>query len=349
MGNNMSRTKAEITSVRVHLELKDDYLSDYQKRMLKRYGESLTGESINMDILIPSDMPLHNLHYAIQKLYGWQNSHLRSFYLPEEVYQKLTGGNVKGWSDLVGILFQSPSEAEDDIFWDDDYQKGSINSWLKKKYTGPYFYGGSMEYLAVAKKDIHELLESYKMVDVKESFKDYMDRKTQDDDTKIKLMRKAPLIELTLEEMNSSLIIEGGTESLLERLEVNKVIAAENEELDSKELFPVTRELIYNYDFGDNWIITITKKKDCDDLLENNVVSYEELAEANETVLMKHKPVCINKDGVYLIDDVGGLSGFADFLGTIYESEDKEERADARAWARSLGWSISKISNKMML
>jgi hypothetical protein len=96
MKNKRRSNKDEITSVHLHLELKGEYLTEYQKRMLKRYGESSTGESICRDILIPSDMPLHNLHYTIQKLYGWQNSHLRSFHLPEEVYQKLTGGTVKG-------------------------------------------------------------------------------------------------------------------------------------------------------------------------------------------------------------------------------------------------------------
>jgi len=341
--------KAKITPIHLHLELKDDYLSDYQKRMLRRYGESSTGESITRDILIPSDMPLHNLHYAIQKLYGWQNSHLRSFYFPKEIYNKLTGGTVKGWSELVGVLFQPPSEAEHDVFWDDDYQSGSINAWLKKKYTGPYYYGGDMEYLEAAKIDIHELLERFKMIDVSESFADYMKRKKKDEDTEIKILHRAPLIELTLEEMNSSIIIEGGTESLLERLEVDKVIAADSEKIDSKELFPVTNKLIYNYDFGDNWIITITKKEDCKDLLESNIISNDELEEAYENLLIKHKPVCINNDGISLIDDVGGLSGFADFLGTIYESEDKEERANANTWARSLGFSTKKISNKMML
>lgn len=106
MRNNISIIKDKITPVCLHLELRNDYLPDYQKRTLRRYGESNTGESIARDILIPSDMPLHNLHYAIQKLFGWHNSHLRSFYLPEDVYNKLTGGTVKGWYDLVGILFQ---------------------------------------------------------------------------------------------------------------------------------------------------------------------------------------------------------------------------------------------------
>lgn len=319
MKNDLKVIKDTIVPVRLHLELKNEYLTDYQKRILRRYAESSTGESITRDILIPSDMPLHNLHYAIQKLFGWQNSHLRSFHLPEDVYNKLTGSTVKGWSDLVGILFQPPTESKEDIFWDDDYQKGSINAWLKKKYVGPYIYGGTMENEEVAKKDIQELLDRYKIID------------------------------LTLEEMHSSLIIDGGTESLLERLDVDKVIEFQGEDVNSKKLFPTTNELIYNYDFGDDWMVKITKQKNCDDLLKQNIIDEYELEEAKQTVLSKYKPVCINKEGISVLDDVGGLSGFAKFLGIVYEGEDKEERASARAWAQSLGWNPRKISNKMML
>lgn len=347
MKNGMIDNKDEISSVHLHLELKHEYLTEYQKRMLRRYGESSTGEAISRDIFIPSDMPLHNLHYAIQKLYGWQNSHLRRFLLPEEVYQKLTGSTVKGWLDLVGILFQPPSESEEDIFWDDDYERGSINAWFKKKYTGPYFYGGKLEHPETAKKDVEQLMNAFKMVDVREPFKDYMARTEKNKE--IKILRKAPLIDLTLEEMNSSIIIEGGTENLLEQLEVSKVLAGKDDILDKKELFPVTKELLYNYDFGDNWIITITKEADCRNLLKNGLVSDDEIARADEIVLNEHRPVCIYKDGVFLLDDVGGLSGFADFLGTVYESEDKEERSELRAWSKGLGWDEKKIANKKIL
>ena len=41
--------------------------------------------------------------------------------------------------------------------------------------------------------------------------------------------------------MNSSFMIEGDTESLLERLEVNKVIVAQYEDVILEELFPVTK------------------------------------------------------------------------------------------------------------
>ena len=349
MKNNLFSTKPEITPVRLRLELKDENLSDYQKRMLKRYGESISGDSIIRDILIPSDMPLHNLHYAIQKLFGWQNSHLRRFCLPEDKYQKLTGDTVKGWADLVGTLFQPPSEGEEDIFWDDDYETGSFKVWLKKKYTGPYIYGGEMEYPEVAKQDVQRLLEHFQMVDVRESFWDYMKRVEQDKNTEMKIIKKAPLIDLTIEEMNSSIIIETGTDSLLERLEVDKVLAAQGENVDSKTLFPLTKELIYNYDFGDNWIIKITKYKDCEDLLKQNSVDDHELMMARDIVLDKHKPVCIYKEGVSVLDDVGGLSGFADFLSVIYEEGDKEEASSHRVWAKSLGWSDKKVSNKGMI
>jgi hypothetical protein len=349
MENKLKVKKSDFTTIRLHLDLIDENLTEYQKRMLRRYGEASTGESISRDILIPSDMMLHNLHYAIQRLFGWQNSHLRKFILPAEIYQRVTGGTVKGWADLVGILFQPPSEAENDIFWDDNYQGGSIKVWLKRKYTGPYYYGGVMEHFDKAKKDVHELLDYYTMIDVKESFHEYWEHKKTDNNAKIKVLRRAPLIDLTLDEMNNSIIIEGGTESLMESLEINKLLAAQDEALDESKVLPVTKELIYNYDFGDNWVVKITKKIDYEDLLASGVVSEEEIAEADETVMSKHTPVCIHKDGIFVLDDVGGLGGFADFLGTIYESKDKEERAGHHEWAQSLGWSTRKVSNKLIL
>ena len=37
-----------------------------------------------------------------------------------------------------------------------------------------------------------------------------MERKKQDEDAEIRIIKQAPLIELTLEEMNSSIITDGG-------------------------------------------------------------------------------------------------------------------------------------------
>ena len=95
-------------------------------------------------------------------------------------------------------------------------------------------------------------------------------------------------------------------------------------------------DFIYSYEYERN-------------LLAQNIIDEYELEEAEDIVVDKHKPVCIHKDGISVLDDVGGLRGFADLLGTIYEGEDKEDASNARAWARSLGWSATKISNKMMI
>ncbi len=290
------------------MELKNDHLDDAEKEILCKYGESSTGDSISRDILIPSDMPLHNLHYAIQKLFGWQNSHLRRFILPEEIYNRLTGGTVKGWTDLVGILFQPPGECEQDIFWDDDYRSGSIKTWLKKKYTGPYFFRGITEDYEWAQNDVKQLIEHFPMLEVRESFSNYMNRCNGKSKEKFRIIKKAPLIELSLEEMNNSITMECGTESLLERLEAAAILAFKDEDVcNDNDIFPVTHKLIYNYDYGDDWIVTITKEKDCSELLQKGCISKNELLDAEASVLTKHKPVCIHKDGVFVLDDVGGL------------------------------------------
>ena len=88
------------------------------------------------------------------------------------------------------------------------HEKGSINVWLKKKYTGPYIYGGTMEQPEIARQDINELLDYYSMLEVREPYRDFMERVKQNKYAEIRIIKKAPLIELTLEEMNI-LIFEG--------------------------------------------------------------------------------------------------------------------------------------------
>lgn len=348
--NSDSIDNDTFSAVHLHLELKNEYLDDEAQAILRKYGESSTGDSISRDLLIPSDMPLHNLHYAIQRLFGWQNSHLRRFLLPDEIFKRLTGNTVRGWADLVGVLFQPPGEHEQDIFWDDDYQSGSIKTWLRKKYTGPYSYHGLAENYEWAQKDVWRLIEHYPKLEVRESFGDYLERSKNEVDVQPRIIKKAPLIELTLEEMNNSIMLEGGTEHLLERLQAASILAFRDEELDSGDgIFPLTHHLIYNYDFGDDWNVIMTKERDCGELLQKGHITQEELNDAEKTVLTNHMPVCIHKDGIAVLDDVGGLHGFADFLRKICESEDRDERSEYITWAHSLGWNQRKVSNRLTL
>ena len=96
-------------------------------------------EGISRTVLVPGDMHLHALHYLIQRLFGWQNSHLHRFSLTEDDFQRVTAGRIGGWLDLCGTLFRHDQELFGDIYWDDDYRQGqSVKTWFKKKYMPPY-------------------------------------------------------------------------------------------------------------------------------------------------------------------------------------------------------------------
>ena len=56
--------------LKLHLELVEDF-GEEELAVLRKYGKVERG--ISRDILVPAHMPLHNLHYAIQKAFGWQN------------------------------------------------------------------------------------------------------------------------------------------------------------------------------------------------------------------------------------------------------------------------------------
>lgn len=84
-----------------------------------------------------------------------------------------------------------------------------------------------------------------------------------------------------------------------------------------------------------------TAQKDVNNLLER--FSMIEVGESFEEYSKRIK------EGLSVLDDVGGLSGFAEFLGVIYEGWLREQRAEYRAWAKSLGWSAAKVSNDKMI
>ena len=77
------------------------------------------------------------------------------------------------------------------------------------------------------------------------------------------------------------------------------------ETLTVKDIYSAFKQIIYNYDFGDNWEIMLTISEDVD--LDDEIVVDKTL-----------KPRLINYDGLNLIEDVGGVSGYYNFLFTIY-------------------------------
>lgn len=334
----------EIYPVRLRLELKDSFLSNKQRRMMKRYGESASGNTIVREVLIPSDMPLRSLHFMIQKAFGWQHSHLHKFSLQEKYFRKLTGGKLKEWFELTGTVFQPPTETGEEFYYTPNFRGGGFNAWLKRLYTGPYPEVAYEDAIEESRQEFQDFIDVSQEFQVRESFQEYMNRKETDEDAKPRILRTAPLIDLTIDEMNASMDIGIGANTLLESVEVDKILASRGEKISKKDVFPCTHELHYNYDFGDGWNVTITKFRDCKDLIKNNNIDETERKEAERLVIEKHKPVCIHKEGLNVMDDVGGLSGYADFIGYIYEGEDKNAITEMKLWAKSIGWRSTKAS-----
>ena len=75
----------------------------------------------------------------------------------------------------------------------------------------------------------------------------------------------------------------------------------------------------------------------------------DEQDDSIRTAVSSHAPVCIKADGLPVLEDVGGIHGYADFLLTLHHSQDGGEREEIREWARSLGWTGRAIKPKNML
>lgn len=320
-------------------------------------------------------MNLHALHYMIQSLFGWQNSHLHHFSISQDAFAQMTEGRFDKWTELCGKLFRFGTDDMEDLYWDDDYEPGiSVKSWLKSKYRAPYVqkaYADSLE----------GNLEG--IADFKKRFPDIP-------------------MDIMLKDLNGRVVFEEDYNTLLEGLTLH-------------ELLPVFKELYYLYDYGDDWCVHISmidkydRKTNADlqpsiaggwfvpDIMnekdglskyryfiddgENNIQKElekqasekggykkeyatteagevydisglfdaidnrqhfecevsEELRAQLAVVDVKKMPICTKADGLNVMDDVGGISGLLDFY-RIINGDDPDEKAEMREWARGLGW-----------
>lgn len=93
----------------------------------------------------------------------------------------------------------------------------------------------------------------------------------------------------------------------------------------------------------DNWKIIIT----CSNVyFDDYSDDYE--SDTVEKVILEHIPICVKSDGINLIEDVGGLSGFVEFL--IKSSVPNNRKAkSSNEWTAKRGWSRRKTSPKRKL
>lgn len=337
----MKENNQNLNILKLHLELDMEYVDEKEKELLKKHG--YMKNSISRDILAPSDITLHALHYVILRAFGWQNGHLHNFSLPDHVFEELTDNRFSAWAELAGVYFRFPTENFEDIYWDDDYEENqSFKSWLKKKYTGPYQYRGFSEHYLHNQEEVKEMFSRWEEI------------------TDHELLERLPI---------TSLMYTGQENSIAEAKEhaknqLNKICFEDIYEQYERTYFksrkqrreflekyninvlPVTHLLNYSYDYGDGWKVKIT----CDGVLSKDEIEQSIF----EEVIEKHRPLCIAKDGIELVDDVGGIHGFCEMLETIYEcdfydEEAVEERDSMLNWAQMMGWTGRRIGVKQTL
>lgn len=299
-----------------------------------------------------------------------------------------------GGEELVSLSDEKIEKYTEELKEGISYYDESVSpkTWLKRKYTGPYYYGGTCEHYLYAATQAKAFKQQNPVLRIGPSFEEFMAGKKGD--------RMVKINNVTMDE--SRLLFETGTDELLERLTIGEVLASsvdEAWELKTEKLIhemngsfsdnykkirtmkndydiesfyrktnpkvvPLSDRLIYSYDYGDGWQIEIT----CVDELEsfdrwnkpsedswvlapttNESIAEEqqpidrngkepegELREQIISVIVKRRPICIAADGLPLLDDVGGIQGYCDFLLSVHgKYEDKEETIDR---GRRQGW-----------
>lgn len=375
---------------KLHLELNID---GADMKTLQKYGKVEKG--ITRDFLVTHTMPLHNLHYAIQKAFGWQNSHLHMFEYPKETIRFTFGNTYKDVGRYCGLYFRYPTSNFEDLYWDDDHDSFMpFDKWLKKKYSPPFVFGGVEETFTYAymRADKTLLDDSRHFVPV--PFSEYMKGKEGG--------RETTVADMTLDE--AWLCMEGNPADLIERRpigeyltlrledgwrvrmeeiaekgkecndkikkhypklattvfagnsdketgdKVKKILSSSRVDItesESLECVPLSDTLLYSYDTGDGWEVKITLLEeysvDKDKMQvrdsEGNIVKDVELL----TPMLSGVPiVCTSADGLPVMDDIGGLDGYCDFLQRSHinyvEEEFLEEKYALMDWAYSQGW-----------
>lgn len=253
---------------------------------------------------------------------------------------------------------------------------------MRRKYNGPYYDGAKSERYENCQKEVDDLKSQFSEFEVREDFGEMYDRhqKTGEKDGPRSKGRKK-FEDGTIHELETNITFEHGFFELLEHLQLYKVLMpgssavgeenlAESDVPFSKMLaarfaapVPVTDRLEYEYDYGDDWKVSI----ECVD-------EYYEKASADGTsryfdhngiqvlddelyskVGKKLKPVCIGSDGLQVMDDAGGIHGYVETLRSIKAPADPDdpealqEQKDSKSWARMQGWTGRKVKPENIL
>ena len=341
--------------------------ADEELRVLRTYGKLKYDKTITRDVIVPLEMPLYAVHYMIQRAFGWQNSHLHRFSLPQDRFLRITEGKAARWLDLTGILFPSPLMDDEDRFWADDYENGSFRNWLRRKYTGPYQSLNHHEGIVRCSMDRKYILQRWpelKEKPIRDVFLMFEEEPNQ-------LLERLPIGQVLAvsdgKRKGESDLADSFGDFLNDSIKagIAQILKSGKDEPDIQPVIQCcTDVLLYEYDFGDGWQVKITADEDCCRLIRNGRADADAAEKAVQTVCEENRPVCIAADGLPVLDDVGGLDGYIRFLrginkqsewaywaGKVAEEggsrDEIPERmpdhwdydgGDTLEWARSLGW-----------
>lgn len=357
-----------------------------EAKILAKYGG--VAKSISRDVIVPSSLALLQLHYLINMAFGWTNSHLHNFQLPLPLFQTLTEGKLLEIAPVFGYYLKFPNSTFSDAFWDDDYDESkSPRTWMRSKYLKQYKYWGYSDYWLENQVEIHDLANHIPILDVhpfrwKEEVKP---RKVKFENATLQDLLDAIIFDIGMpDELKESLRLNEILSMNPEDVELAKAVALatdnssvllykqyrdnaimeakqkkgsrdmsayskaarQMERLQKKaepnEIMPISAELLYSYDYGDGWEVEISLVREFG---KDNQIADDETA---AKVIANHKPMCIAKDGLNVLDDCGNVPGYIDMLRTIHEG-DRDEAKEMSEWARGQGWTGRDVSPKNMI
>ena len=222
--------------IRVQL---DEAFDEEELELLNK--NSATKKGISRDLIVPEDITLHALHYAIQRAFGWRNSHLHDYTLDnpfekETVFGKLVDHSFLNYLKFCGYYFRNVTydseEKQNSYYSDDDYTEGeNFKIWLRRKYTGPYLNKVFFEHSVVIKNEIRDFIKENPKLRISPSFESQKENGKKSGKDKNKLV---PIEELTIEDVKS--YFEEQIGALLERLRLDEVLDTGNGKADLDKL-----------------------------------------------------------------------------------------------------------------